>query len=305
MKHNNLTKELLQLAPHAFVTLHNVMRFDFEKDFKIVRLDGRFTINSAIKAIGTDNFAVLIKTNKRYINDLRFAEICGGRLDIDYSISGDVHECYTKKDFEECRAGAIQTYLIAQDEGNKVEFNKYHRTYTGNIMNYKHVKPIDFAERVQVIDRWYMIQNGYKYFVNWEIPKCTTAQFDKSGYRVDIKREELRELAKTVRTSRRQDEADRYDATNDIKQFYATLDELKTMFKLNAATVETAIDYLKFGEISRNISLQIERVKQFENLINTKSFHSVKAIKERCEFITDCFGYLKKDLLSIGGANND
>lgn len=46
-------KALLKINPHALQGLHNLVGYDFEQRHTIRRIEGRFTVNSALKAVGT------------------------------------------------------------------------------------------------------------------------------------------------------------------------------------------------------------------------------------------------------------
>ena len=52
---NEAKKELLSINPHALQGLHNMIGYDFRQPHTIAHIKGRFTVNSALKAIGGAN----------------------------------------------------------------------------------------------------------------------------------------------------------------------------------------------------------------------------------------------------------
>lgn len=224
---NLIAKELLKECPKALETTHNLYGIDFEKPFKIVRIDGAFTINKAITAIGTNDFVVITKLNSFYLNDFYFCTIESGKLNIDYSISraGNIDNFHKKGQFDERRKIAKVTYLIAQDLCHRTVLN-IHFNCNHTPMNNKNVSSIDFNERIKKIDRWYGMQNGYKYFIGNK--RCL--ELDKSGYRIDEKRDELKAKARSLKAEREKAKADNLNIDNDIATIKTEIENLRLTF---------------------------------------------------------------------------
>ncbi len=224
---NLIAKELLKECPKALETTHNLYGIDFKKPFKIVRIDGAFTINKAITAIDTNDFVILTLPNRMFIKNWCFCTIESGKLNIDYSISsaGNIDNFYKKGQFDEYRKIARTTYLIAQDLCYRtvlnIQFNCNHTP-----MNHKNVSAIDFSDRVKKVDRWYGMQNGYKYFIGNK--RCL--ELDKSGYRVDEKRDELNAKARRLKAEREKAKADNLNIDSEITTIKTEIENLRLTF---------------------------------------------------------------------------
>lgn len=63
---NEAKKELLSINPHALQGLHYLFGYDFQAPHTIAHIKGRYTVNSALKAVGGANHdkVITILTSK-------------------------------------------------------------------------------------------------------------------------------------------------------------------------------------------------------------------------------------------------
>jgi len=215
MEKTALTNEIFAYGKNVFRQLHNQYGFDFEAPHVIFRVDGRFTVSAVRKqayqmgaAYGA-TFAILYTGGGYYkLNAVSLYEnscevrVAGNNL---MKLADSYFNTAYVSDFTSARKDEDSiAYVIFQNK----EHIKF-RNYDWNIGWTKRFKLIDPSD-----GWWYddtlsasvlIDENGVK----WE--NYRSYGFDKSGYCVSERRQDLRRRADNVRAARRKAEIDHAD----------------------------------------------------------------------------------------------
>lgn len=87
---NEAKKALLTINPHALQGLHSLIGYDFQQPHTIAHIEGRFTVNGALKAVGgadRENVVTLLAMDhsRSYLDRLNLITVDSlGRIDIDH-----------------------------------------------------------------------------------------------------------------------------------------------------------------------------------------------------------------------------
>lgn len=211
MLHNEATAAISAINPAIFEGLHIKVGFDFEAPFTVERIPAPFTIKKAWKAVEADHkpststAAIIMRDSSvnphHYMYDFRLVTITADSIDeygkMSYHKYDRQHrynmvftDFYTKGDFNDLRKlDTCEAFIIAQ----RTDFIK---------------KPV--TRETDWTQRQPHIQPGVHdipcrfYYAN----RKPTMTIDKSNYRVDIKREDLKRRAAKLRSDREKAAAD-------------------------------------------------------------------------------------------------
>ena len=181
---------------NAMQDLHNAFGFDFCKDFIAGIHNGSFTQKAIEKDFdfNYDDFCV-VAINHKY-GSWRVARLTRDNCILPEQRNLDsLSVFYTKSDFNEARKTADKTYIVAQ----KKEYLR--KVYRARWERFSNVD-IDYNTRYDYFDdNCGLILKGERKL--WE-RKITTASYelDKSGFCVELKREELYSKARSLRNER-------------------------------------------------------------------------------------------------------
>lgn len=218
MKHNKEAAAILAINPAILRGLHFKMGFDFEQEITIKRLPAIFTIKSAWKRAGahepdrithaTHTAAIIMRDTGHtwgIYRTLHMAPITADNLRDDY----DDHMSYS--------LGRAHGYMtVFSNFYNKGSFNDLRKSPTCEawIIAQRNdlLKPLkkperDWTERQPDMNPGEYVQHSPVYYSN----RRQTIIIDKSNYRIDARREDLKRRAAKLRADRQKAAAD--DAT--------------------------------------------------------------------------------------------
>ncbi len=211
MNTNEAKKALLRENKYALRGLHDVFGYDFMAPHDVMHISGKFTINQVNKLVEKAGYSVrsktvlLVKVNGRgcWNNELHVVKVMGSGYKVDFRSpyynnynNKAFDNYYAKKGFEEARKDdKVEAYIICQEN---------------DFLRKKADSPVDREDRYKISCRW----TGH-----YDIVSCTTSKkydwtldtynrehledvFDRSGYFVKFKREDLKRRAEKLRAER-------------------------------------------------------------------------------------------------------
>lgn len=201
MKTDLTINELKKIDHNVFKGLNERFGYDFQKDFDVLKIEGPFTINKILKETGKNpaDFltVILVLSNTTFYKDDLNAVLLYGTGAADYNVERQprnwntktkLDNYFKKSSFEDERKKALAAYIIIQAK------NELARTY-------KEPAP-DLSERLTDAQQEKVIYNrthsGGYYYIHKEEPA-----FDKSGYLLTDKRDNLKRRAEGLRQDRK------------------------------------------------------------------------------------------------------
>ena len=302
-----ITKELLSENNKAFQFLHEAKGFDFEKDYFITKLEGRFTFNTVKKAIGENmagdyTAALILKPNKKHywsekfyyiemdqqagkFEPLRQDNITYWGFDIDYFFS--------KGDFEEVRKNKTDhIYIVAQN-------NEHLRTE-------KKSNTFDYSQRFRYIpSKWgetcsdgrgntwinkitLMLLDGSAKHVEYNTntrryqycPPTVADVIDKSGYLLLERRREWKRRANALRAERDKAAAMAADFSEKEKAIKTGIDNAKLHIAELALSVETEQDARALDKAADKFRWLMWDYRHYTDNAVKKAFSSIAAVEK-------------------------
>lgn len=261
---NEAKKALLTINPHALQGLHSMIGYDFQQPHTIARIEGRFTVNSALKAIGganRENVVALLAMDhgRSYLDRLNLVTVdSAGRIDIDHKggYKFGLDNVCTKGTFEGIRkSDSAECFIICQrseyvkkpqekpfDTSARYEYTpgKDSKCGDGHGMNWIDritVRALDGSNAAHEVTK-----DGHKYHFSTVVyrrpnesrPQSHLEIIDKSGYLLPERRADLQRRADQLRRDRAKAA---YQATNNA----AKVEELRAMIEAKKAEFAAAI----------------------------------------------------------------
>lgn len=257
-------KALLTINPHALQGLHSLIGYNFQQPHIIARIEGRFTVNSALKTVGGANrenvVALLVADHgKSYLDRLNLVTVdSAGRIDIDHKggyVFGLDRICM-KGRFEEIRkSDRAECFIICQsaEHVKRPQVKPFDTSARYEYIPGKDVRCGDgrgasWLERITVraLDgsnaRHEITKDGHKYHFhavvylrpNKSRPQSSLEIIDKSGYILPERRADLLRRADQLRKERAKAA---YQATDNA----AKVEELRAMVEAKKAEFAAAI----------------------------------------------------------------
>lgn len=291
-----LTRELLNRNPKMLKALHDLYDFDFMEEYQIIKINGRFTLNSLKKSLGiTDltglNTAVIItnvKYNERYNYIVKAIE-SGFCIDYErrfYGYEYHVDHFFSKGSFEDTRKEEnIIVYVICQKKElakkaseKKPDLNE--RFIFKYVTRWGDGKGRHGISQIDLIDKQH---NNRKFTYETSRPESSenvNYYIDKSGYLVEEQKNELKRKAARLRTEREKAAADAVNFDNEIKTINNKILEIKSKLAVHL------MDALNYDEICntdkilnalRWLYLSVDRFKernekkQFSSILDANS----------------------------------
>jgi len=267
-------KRLTKIDRKAFVKLHNVAGFDFEKPFACIVMEGSFTLNKVAKAIAEygyhpgDKVVMLVRNprTERY-SRLHIVGLRYSGIEIDYRCCG-FETFYRKGDFEMCRKMPhIENYIIVQDK-------KYIRK--------PEERTIDFSARYKVAP----VKDHWSYYSR--DTNCYT--IDKSGYILDNKREDLRRRASALRADRKKKAYLQADQTEKLEELRALIAERKKQIVSDLENAQTAEEVNRIGEklyFSSGFYGVMAAFERFEDNTKNRKYDSIEESDRGYQYIRE------------------
>ena len=261
---NEATKALLTINPHALQGLHSIIGYNFQQPHTIARIEGRFTVNSALKALGGANrentISILCMDHRSsYWNSLYIVTVdSAGKIDIDHKngyIFG-LNRFYTKGMFEDIRkSDHAECFIISQ---NTEHIKRPQEKPFDTSARYEYIPGKDRRCRDGQDKSWIstitvralngsnatheITKDGHKYHFsnivyrrqNESRPQSYLEIIDKSGYLLPERRADLQRRADQLRKERAKAA---YQATDNAKK----VEELRTMIEQKKREFSEAI----------------------------------------------------------------
>ncbi len=304
MKSNEITRELLQKCRGAFVDLHFMYGFDFEKPFGITSVEGSFTVAKVMKAaaaagpksgvsyIPGHQVLVLITYSDDW-NGFLTAAVAYGKVKIEERPVPGYHwdkrklaQFYNKSQFEEVRKklwGRDKTYLIWQDvqylkipplEKEPTEYGRYEliTPYVTVFM------AMSYVERVSLRDK-----SSKGELIEFSLPLGFAGAhdpseiIDRSGNLIYPHRSELRRRAAQNKREHDRQEFLATDHSGKVEELQRLAAEWKTKILKDLAAAETG-EQLKSAaeELSRwkGLTGSVLDLEFFRDKVQGKQFSS-------------------------------
>lgn len=291
---NELKKEILNRNPKMFQALHILYDFDFEADFEIVKINGRFTLNSLkktldIPALYDYNVAVIV-TNVKYNENYNYivkATENGFCIDFPRSVYWSeyrVDHFWGKGNFESARKEENTTvYIILQKKelAKKASEKKpdlSERFGFVRVTRWSDGRGKHGISQIDVIDKQH---NGKQFTYKTHQPSTSENVnyfLDKSGYLVEEKKAELIRKASALRAERKKKTVDSADFSKECTEFVEKMQEIKKSAckkVMDATNYETICDAERVLSSMRWLQLSVDR---FIERNKNKRFTSVEDV---------------------------
>lgn len=266
---NEAKKELLSINPHALQGLHNMIGYDFRQPHTIAHIKGRFTVNSALKAIGganRENVVALLAADhgRSYLDRLNLVTVdSAGRIDIDHKggYKFGLDSVYMKGMFEDIRkSDRAECFIICQrseyvkkpqekpfDTSARYEYTPEKDTKCGdghgaNWIDRITVRALDGSNAAHEVTK-----DGHKYHFSTVVyrrpndsrPQSHLEIIDKSGYLLPERRADLLRRADQLRKERAKAAYQAPDNAEKVAELRAMIEAKKAEF---AAAIASATD---------------------------------------------------------------
>ena len=280
MKNNENIKALNKINPKAFRALRQEVGFDFEKPFALLYIDGNFTVRKLEKLIDAsgmdsrkDAVALLIRDKRAWNKSLHLVRLVNGKIDIDITrklwSNFDVDYFITKGDFEDKRKSCTsETFVIVQN-----------RAY----MDTPQDKAIDLNGRFKTAP-------SRRVWMGCNIGKGYT--LDKSGYIVDIRKENLKRRADDLRKERAKNAYLLTDNTAKVEELRKKIAVRKAeivndlISATDAKSIKNVASKLDWGGLYSIMNL----FEDYERLTNTRGYSSIESSERAYNTILEKLG---------------
>lgn len=275
MKNNENIKTLNKINPKAFRALHNEIGFDFEKPFALFRIDGNFTVRkleNLIDEAGMDSWkdavALLMhEPRSNWNKDLRLVTLEKGKINTDIRPRG-LSNFWRKSDFEDMRKSRnAETFVIVQSYENVKLPSK---------------RPVDLSARFVVAPQR----------MSWRYGNSKSYTLDKSGYIVDIRKENLEQRACNLRKERAKNAYLLTDNTAKVEELRKKIAVRKAeivndlISATDAKSVKDVASKLDWGGLYSIMSL----FEDYERLTNTRGYSSIESSERAYNNILEKLG---------------
>lgn len=272
---NEILYRLNAEYPGALKSMHSAIGFDYNRPMYAFRIEGKFTLSRIWKETNLDpafhEIAVLVKQSARKwdADEIHYARLTGPK---EYEMNPprmkyfpgpknrrspiDTH--FRKGDFEEDRKIADYAYIIAQ----------LHE----NLTPPKENPSVELYRRYSSCPARSCFWGYSKNHSYYEI--------DKSGYPVEMKRDELNQAAYRIRNQRQKERADKTDFTNLMEGTRTNLEILRAEL-ISALTVADSTG--KMGAVQTAMTSLYWIFRDFkiaESKTNRKEWSSVAVALE-------------------------
>ena len=271
-------KELTSNNKHLMQTLHEGYGFDFMDDYKIYRIDGKYTANS-LKSYTTytDTAVILMYGEYSWDNDnlylveyLNYLSTPSFNID---NVKKGYHYVYTsfyrKSDFEEIRKDPnTSAWLLVQG----LHANKNPRVPKFTDCERFKFKLGEYGEKCY-------IPYGYNGLECTDTFSYRNGTLDKSGYPVDLYRDRLAKKVEELRAQKAKEEYLKTDNSDKVATLERLIGEYKAKLAEKLIAVETPADVWDVDRLLgwNGLHSIIEDFVEFKQNTEEKSFNSIKA----------------------------
>lgn len=303
-----MKKELLKKDKNILKALNEMCDFDFQKEHKINKHIGKFTINSLVKEFGldlyNDKIVLLVHRDRQYFDELFLVEVLDNkRVDIDFKpyrckVENNLTYFHTKQSFEYDRKNDNNyVYVISQ---NKDDLVKKDKTNDNDELDYNTKFKIKECDKYHYswLDKYtYSMtlintNNNEERSYYGESKKIDNINLviDKSGYIVKLKKRELKERAEQLRTDRAKNKFLNTDYTNKLLK----VDNIKNDIKTKLISFLNNKDFncelfrtIQYNSIISDIKWILNDIDNYIKRINEKEYKSVEIADDDYNKITN------------------
>lgn len=267
-------KKLLAVSRNALRGLHELFGYDYCKPYEILHLTGKFTVGqvnrlAASAGYGLRSEIVLLTRDPEragyYDSGLRVVEIVGDGFRIEFSrripyysrINDPFGHFYRKADFDDLRKkNTAETWIILQAKEHlrfptEVKLDLTERFTLGkvDVSTYKgyYVRGVELFRRDGKGEKLdYQTHGNYYYEGMWK-PESVYEIFDKSGWYLRDRREDLKRRADALRAERAKAAYLNTDNADKVKELRALIDRRKAeiVAQLSMASTSEEIDAVR------------------------------------------------------------
>lgn len=314
-------KKLLDLSRKAMRGLHDLFGYDFCKPHEILYLDGKFTVKQVNKlaasaGYGAKSEIVLLTRNKAregcYDGGLHVVRIVGEGFEVEFSRRipyygnrGEPFKCfYRKGNFDNMRKSVLnETWIILQareflrlpPQEIKLDLTERFRIGKVDMSRYNgesYVNRVELFRRDGKGERMkYETHGKYLWEGMWK-PASVYDIFDKSGWYLRARREDLKRRADFLRADRKKAAYLNIDNTGKVEELQALIDRRKRELaaQLLTATTEKEINAIYNALGWRGLYGIVRDFEFFREKTESRKFSSIEesdraynAIKEKLE----------------------
>ena len=293
----NALTELQKTKTDVMRGLHAVYGFNFEKPYRVAKIDGSTTVKAmrtAVDADDTYDMVVALVKDWRSYNAVALSPHYTQGFEIDkanriYSIKGissgrAFGGFYTKKAFTDARTSYdAETIVIAQN--TKYFFsNSDARKYSARFVNNTHAKEMGIRyEIIKTIEHSHRTNIEFKRLGDNAMATTfynSAEGMDKSGYLVSLYRDDLKKRAEQRRADIKKAEFAKHDYSDRVTTLREVINTKKNLLadELHKATTTKDLrvvrDKLTYWHGLIDLMEDFER---FEENIRNKSFASIEA----------------------------
>lgn len=286
----NLINELLERDNTILKSLHDAYDFDFNAEYKVAKINGRFTHKSILKTLGIKDCSnlniVLVLTGLKYQeNNNYIAKMNETNFSLSYPrkiFYGRVSWFWGVGQFEEARKSEEKTTYIIYQSKELMKISSYKKPdYTQRFEYIRHIGWGDGRGRhgISQIDLKDLQHNGRQINIKTiEAAASTNINYyiDKSGYLIEEKKQELKRKAKQLKKEREKNLVDLINYDNEIEEIK------KEIFLINRNVALKMGESFSFEDLAR-IDRIITKIKwfyidfeRFQEANNKKQFSSVE-----------------------------
>lgn len=307
---NEAIRTLLKDEPRALKALHDALRFDYNKPFQAVLIEGNTTIKRLRKAVSADDNSVVVVLSHlgKWINPDRWnVALLTSDTTFDITINGCwLSTYYRKSDFKEGLkdfSKAIHV-VICQQKEYLTPTKKNHKGQsdikdhtTRYLLEQSSVRydsfrlkreGVNYIESFRVFDIESKGENILYY--SYESATDITNIIDKSGYFVAIKRSLLKDRAIKARANKAKAAFEVFDTSDKV-------DELKLRIEAKrfdlVALLRNAMTYEQLKEVDEKLGSWdglTKIVKEFEEMkqgVADKSYSSIESFNNHYNRISN------------------
>lgn len=286
----NLINELLERDNTILKSLHDAYDFDFNAEYKILKIKGRFTHKSILKTLGVKDCSnlnvVLVLTGLKYQENYNYiVKMNKTNFSLSYPrkiFYGRVSWFWGVGQFEEARKSEEKTTYIIYQSKELMKIASYKKPdYTQRFEYVRHIGWCDGRGRhgISQFDLKDMQHNGRQINIRTiEASASTDINYyiDKSGYLIEGKKQELKRRAKQLKKEHEKNLVDLINYDNEIEEIK------KEIFLINRNVALKMVESFSFEDLAR-IDRIITKIKwfyidfeRFQEANNKKQFSSVE-----------------------------
>ena len=294
-----LKMELLNRNRNIFKALHELCDYDFESDFDIVKIDGKFTLNSIKKHLCLQDISekniVAVLTNIKYRENYNYiVKVTESGFFIDFSRRVYYRNCdhfWGKGQFEDVRKEENKTtYIIIQSNELKRKASAKNPDFS---QRFEFVRSMGWSDgrgrhgisQFDIKDKQH--NNKQINIRTREASASTNINYyiDKSGYLIEDKKQELKRRAQALRAERKKTAVNSVDFENEIDEINKKIEEAKNEL---SKLILSACDYNEFckvDKISTKMRWLFLSVDIFRDAAHNKKFTSIEHANNRLSTI--------------------